>query len=250
MQILKLNPLENFIVISDVHLRDPNDNLTNLFISTLNSLSNTEAIFLLGDIFDFVAVKSNFFFKLWKNVFQALQNLKEKGVQVYFIEGNHDFGFEHFKSPFLNNCFNAYGDFIIEFQHPQLGLIHLRHGDDIICKPSYLKFRSFVKNKYFQHMISWLVCGRLMHFIFSRYAKISRKKDAYRTLSETFLNSCLNLTINKYSNINVLIIGHIHILRDFMIDNRVRFLVGPDWMSQPSYLIYNSNMGFERKFIH
>ena len=128
MQILKLDKLENFIVISDVHLSDPNDKLTDLFISTLNSLPKTEAIFLLGDIFDFIAVNSTYFFNLWDNVFQTFKSLKENGIRVYFIEGNHDFGFEHFKSDFLNQCFTSYGDFIAEFLFIGVNYFHLNHA--------------------------------------------------------------------------------------------------------------------------
>lgn len=249
MQILKLNNIENFIVFSDVHLREPDDKLTENFISTLESLPQTDAVFLLGDIFDFIAASSPYFFKLWGSVFQAFKNLKERGVQVFFIEGNHDFGFEYFKCDFLNECFTNYGDFIIEISHKELGVIHLRHGDDVVCKPNYLKFRRLVKNKFFQWIASFLIPGFFMQFIFSRYAKLSRKKDVYRSLPEDFLLSCLNSTIAKYSHISVLIIGHIHILRDCTINNNVRFLVGPDWFSQPSYLIYNIKLEFKREFV-
>lgn len=249
MQILKLKNIKTFVVISDVHLRDPDDQLTELFLDTLSSFKEIDAVFLLGDIFDFIAAKSSYFCKLWQNFFAACKNLQEKGIQVYFIEGNHDFGFEHFKSDFLQKCFSAYGDFIVEIAHKKLGYVHLRHGDDVVCKPNYLKFRKLVKGKLFQCVTSMLVPGWLMQFMFSRYAKISRKNDAYRSLPEPFLQNCLQTTIKIHSYINVLIIGHIHILRDCILENGVRFLVGPDWLSQPNYLIYTEEFGFERRLL-
>lgn len=249
LQILNLKDINHFIVISDVHLRHPEEKLTQLFISTLNSFSHIDAVFLLGDIFDFIAVNSPYFFNLWKNVFQAFKNLRSKGIQVYFIEGNHDFGFEHFKSEFLNSCFNAYGDFMVQLSHPKLGFVQLRHGDDVVCKPNYLKFRKFVKSKIFQKIISILFPGWFMQFIFSRYAKFSRSQDEYRSLDQNFLMNCLENTLNFYTNIHVLIMGHIHILKDCLIKNKVRFLVGPDWVSKPSYLVYDEENEFQRVFV-
>jgi UDP-2,3-diacylglucosamine pyrophosphatase LpxH len=78
LRILKLDSIENFVVISDVHLRDPQDELTNLFIQSLLELKEVDAVFLLGDIFDFIAVSSSFFFDYWKNVFHVFQKLKSK----------------------------------------------------------------------------------------------------------------------------------------------------------------------------
>ena len=101
LQAIKIKNVNNFHVISDVHLHNPQDNLTKIFIETLYSFENAENVFLLGDIFDFIAVKSPYFFDLWENVFHAFKHLKKSGVRLYFIEGNHDFGFEHFKSSFL-----------------------------------------------------------------------------------------------------------------------------------------------------
>ncbi len=249
LKIVKLKNIKKFAVFSDIHLREPESNLTELFISTLNNLKNIDAVFLLGDIFDFIGVKSTFFTTYWKNTFQTFQDLKNRGIQVYFIEGNHDFGFEHFKSDFLNACFTNYGDFIAELEHNKLGVIHLRHGDNVVCKKNYLKFRSLVKNKFFQTATAFFIPGRIMQFLFSRYAKISRKKDKYRTLPQDFLMNCLDDTKNIFPYINVLIIGHIHILMDCVLKNKTRFLVGQDWLTQPSYLVYNEEEDFKRVFL-
>ncbi len=167
---------------------------------------------------------------------------------MYFVEGNHDFGFEHFKSTQLQACFHSYGDLCIEMSHPHLGLVHLRHGDDVVCHQGYLAFRRFVKNKWFQKIASILFPGKFMQFIFSRYAKLSRKTDAYRTLSDEFLFSCLNSVLSQFPLIKVLIIGHIHIFKQETINNQVQFFSGPDWLSKPSILIYKEN-SFQRLFL-
>ncbi len=247
--LVTCNNIHNFTVISDVHLRDPHDELTEKFISTLNSIGKTDTLFLLGDIFDFIAASSPFFFKLWDNVFFTFRQLKRQGIKVYFIEGNHDFGFEHFKSDFLNSCFTEYGDFIAEFDHPLLGHVRLQHGDNVVCKKNYLAFRLLVKNKWFQKLASLVCPGFFMHIIFSRYAKLSRKKDQYRRLEDDFLHVCLQKEFKKNSSPRVFIIGHIHVLKDETINHHTRFLSGPDWPTSPSYLAYDDKNGLHRVFV-
>ena len=110
MRTINIKEIKNFVIISDVHLREPENHITKLFIETLdkfilekkNKTSEIEAIFLLGDIFDFITVSKSFFIKLWKNVFNKFHEIKSLGISIYFIEGNHDFGFEHFHSKNLD----------------------------------------------------------------------------------------------------------------------------------------------------
>jgi UDP-2,3-diacylglucosamine hydrolase len=248
MRTLHVKNKDNFKVISDVHLRSPDDQTTALFLHTLKNIDHVDAIFLLGDIFDFFAA-TNFFFKMWENVFSAFRSLKEKGIAVYFIEGNHDFGFEYSKDSFLKDCFTEFGDMIIELEHSKLGKIILRHGDDIVCPKSYLTFRKIVKSNCFQRLATFFLHGFLLHFIFSRYAKISRKQEKYRPMSGVFLKSCiLNYLKTIIPSPQVLIIGHIHCFIDKMVD-QTKFLCGPDWFSTPSYLDVSQEGTFKRIFI-
>ncbi|BBH51892.1 UDP-2,3-diacylglucosamine diphosphatase [Fluviispira sanaruensis] len=262
MRNLNINPVKSFIVISDVHLRDPKDATTKLFLKTLDDIlmknkneekDKTEALFLLGDIFDFIAASKNFFLEMWSEVFEKFKLLKDNGIQVYFVEGNHDFGFEHFRSQKLDSYFTDYGDITIEFLHRRAGKMMLRHGDDLICPEKYLKFRSIVKGKFFQKLTSFLIAGLFMHFLFSRYAKISRAQDSYRKLQLSFLKTCLDKFYINYKNqfqktISILIIGHIHVYTE-QYYKQTLLLVGPDWFSAPSYLYFNKEGVSERIFL-
>ena len=88
MRTIKIKEIKNFIIISDVHLREPKNHITQLFIETLdkfilekkNNKSEIEAIFLLGDIFDFISVSKSFFIKLWENVFNKFLEIKSLGI--------------------------------------------------------------------------------------------------------------------------------------------------------------------------
>ncbi len=81
--------------VSDVHLglgvHDPKDREAR-FVSFLRSVpaQETEAVFLLGDIWDFWYEYKHVVPKGYVGVFAAVQDLISKGVKVYFFQGNHD----------------------------------------------------------------------------------------------------------------------------------------------------------------
>lgn len=231
---------QRFAVISDVHLRNPKDNLTQKFLETVSQLPTEhkiEALFLNGDIFDFIAVSSTFFLKFWNSVFDTLKNLKKQGVAVYFSEGNHDFGFENFRNGFLDDCFTQYGDVSFSFEHPTLGYCWVQHADDVVCPKSYLTFRKLVKSWGFQKATSILVPGFVMQKIFTKYAQISRSQDAYRSCSEDFLKSCLTIFFTaQEKHPDTFIMGHIHQDVD-LIHQKTHVLCGPSWLTEPNVLV-------------
>ncbi|MBX9839173.1 UDP-2,3-diacylglucosamine diphosphatase [Silvanigrella sp.] len=261
MRTIKIKEVKNFVIISDVHLREPENHITQLFIETLdkfilekkNKTSELEAIFLLGDIFDFITVSKSFFIKLWENVFNKFLELKSLGISIYFIEGNHDFGFEHFHSKKLDKYFTDYGDCIFEFQHQNFGNVILRHGDNVVCSPTYHKPRAFFKSYLFQKIANLFFSGWLMHFICTKYAKRSRNKGEYNALQSSFLRFCITGYLNEYLEINkkqidTLFIGHIHVFIDLNV-NGTKFIVGPDWFSAPNYIHCKADGTYNRYFI-
>ena len=80
--------------VSDVHLGlqvgDPVER-ERRFVDFLNSLPpQTEALYLLGDIWDFWYEYRDVVPKGYVRVFAALVSLMDRGVSVYFFQGNHD----------------------------------------------------------------------------------------------------------------------------------------------------------------
>ena len=249
LPLVKLGEISQFVVLSDVHLRNPNSRSTQVFCTYLNGLTTSiHAVFLLGDIFDFIYVGSAYHVSLWQPVFTCLESLRKRGIRVYFLEGNHDFGFAHALPNKIANCFDAVGDVVFQLSHPTLGEVVLRHGDDIVCPPSYPPFRRLVKSAVFQKTTG-LVPGAFTYWMFSRYAQISRKTDKYRTLSQDFLKTCLSYYFKCLpQKMNVLIIGHIHVDLNFEFED-VTFYSGPDWFAKPSALVCDADGKIERNYI-
>ena len=118
--------------ISDAHLGDqlpyPPHRQTDL-INFLNSVKDQLThLYILGDLFDFWveyrhAIRPDFF-----PVLHCFRTLVQKGVQVEYICGNHDFSF----GPFLTEQIGIRIHTDPITVHLQGRQIHLVHGDGII----------------------------------------------------------------------------------------------------------------------
>src|SRR4051812_8375031 len=80
------------IFLSDVHLRDSDSVKTKLVIRFLQEVaSRFENIYILGDLFDVWPGTNTFLVQHFDPVLKTLKNLVERGHQLHYIEGNHDF---------------------------------------------------------------------------------------------------------------------------------------------------------------
>lgn len=78
-------------LISDIHLSNHRPDLSKAFFRYLQNLTeNTQALYLLGDIFD-AYIGDDDDDELLQAVKQQLLKLSQKGVKLYFMHGNRDF---------------------------------------------------------------------------------------------------------------------------------------------------------------
>ncbi|MBM3381077.1 MAG: hypothetical protein FJY29_01385 [Betaproteobacteria bacterium] len=251
-RLLDLGKTNRLVVVSDVHMRTPEDSRTEIFCRFLDELRDCDTLVLLGDIFDFINARQVFYHRLWEKVFTRLKRIRERGVRVVFIEGNHDYGFEHAPCLEVRECFDFCGDFVGRIQHSVFGNMLLLHSDDVVCPPSYRVFRSLVKSSLFQSCMS-PIPGSATSFLFSRYAQLSRSKDAYRKLSNSFLTSCVEEFLSTKAHtlveeLKLCVFGHIHVQLDDTL-NDVRFLSGPDWFSAPSAMTFSAEGHLHRSWL-
>lgn len=80
-------------ILSDTHFQDwtCNDEIESfiLFLETVRKKGNV--LFLLGDIFDFYFEYKSFLPKSFFNIFCELKKTAEKGIDIHYWMGNHDF---------------------------------------------------------------------------------------------------------------------------------------------------------------
>jgi UDP-2,3-diacylglucosamine hydrolase len=80
------------IFLADAHLASPSDLNYRLLLRFLQNLEgNTEALFIMGDLFDFWLGFPSQPFQQFNAVLEALLALKRSGCRLVYFEGNHDF---------------------------------------------------------------------------------------------------------------------------------------------------------------
>jgi len=91
------------IFIADAHLRNPADENYRLMLRFLEELpAGIDRLFILGDFFEFWLGDSPEPFPHYRPVLDALRNLTDRGVELFFFEGNHDFHLERYFSTAFN----------------------------------------------------------------------------------------------------------------------------------------------------
>lgn len=84
--------------VSDLHLKNPDDDRTKAFVSWLGRLARANAdaeerathLFLVGDIFDLWVGSHAYFAVRFRGVVDAIKAVRAAGIEVHYFEGNHD----------------------------------------------------------------------------------------------------------------------------------------------------------------
>lgn len=140
--------------LADAHLKNPRDANYRHLLSFLRSLEKEPCeIFLLGDIFEFWMGYRHVLFAPYIPLLEQLRRLREQGVEIIYVEGNHDFRMGPYFTKTLGCTVFSRGE-SLERDGRRL---HISHGDlldegDIPyrllraflrCTPFYTAFRVF-----------------------------------------------------------------------------------------------------------
>ena len=207
----------NVWLLSDLHLKSDQEPSSKFFIQFLNQVSSMaspkDTLILLGDIFDlWVGGHSVFYFK-YKNVVDAIQALKSKGVRIIFIEGNHDLHIE----PFWKDKLGA--EVYVEAYYLELdGLtLRLEHGDEINLEDlAYLRLRSFLRHpilKFLGHHLPgafWSYLGRKASQTSRKVSEKSRRQEGQ---DQKMIQMIRDHTLRAYKEkpFDLIVSGHMHV---------------------------------------
>lgn len=166
------------VIASDIHLTNMESPRGQLLMKLLDCVSNRlEFLVLNGDIFDFCFGKKTYFQKKFARLGESLSQLASRGVQVVFVEGNHEFSL-----PDLGwKGIEFVGELSKTIQTKSGNKIAITHGDLLLDDPRYQRFRRFIKSKKIIDLAGKLP-GRWLDVYALKHAKISRSQDEYRHL--------------------------------------------------------------------
>ena len=235
---------------SDVHLglrvADPAGREAR-FVSFLRSIpaAETEALYLLGDIWDFWYEYRDVVPKGYVRVFGALTDLMDAGVKVCFFPGNHDvwaFGY-----------FEELGMTILKQPYvTEIGgkTFCLGHGDGLgPVDRGYRILRGIFHNRFLQ------ACFSTLHpwFAFSLgngWSRRSRlgKRDRYvfKGAGEPLYKFCASFNDQRTASgeppVDIFLFGHYHCPVDLPVGPS-RLLLLNDWIAQSDWLVFDATAG-------
>lgn len=226
--------------VSDVHLglqvADPAGR-ERRFADFLCSLpEDTEAVYLLGDIWDFWYEYRDVVPKGYIRVFAAIQGLMDRGVKVYFFTGNHDI--------WAYNYFEELG--MIRLEQPCVLDISgkkfcLGHGDGLGGVPlGYRIIRGIFHCRFLQILFSTLhpwFAYRLGN-TWSRHSRLSHDEEyVFKGESEPLYQFAADF--EKTHSVDHFIFGHYHADVDMALPGGARLHVLKDWIYGSPYICFD-----------
>ncbi len=218
------------IFIADAHLRHPSDhNYRHLLDFLDQQQGKVDALFLLGDIFEFWIGYQQVVFFEHLPLLSRLQQLVNSGCRLFYVEGNHDFNLGDFFTRSLN-CTVVPDQQIIDWDDKK---IFICHGD--LANPQakgYRLLRAFWRNpllKFAARVIPPDWTWRIGNFLCDLSRKKTRKHQDPSPVLLPYARTSLATGADCF------VCGHFHYPLHTAIDEQPVIVLG-DWIHQFSYL--------------
>ena len=243
---------------SDFHLGIP-DRISSLvrekkLIQWLDTIKkDAEAIYLMGDLFDFWYEYKTVVPKGYTRLFSKLAELTDKGIPVHFFKGNHDF--------WAFDYLNEESGVIIHDDFQEITLkgrkFFLAHGDGLGPGDKGYKFlKKVFLSKFNQFLFRWLHpdLGTKMGLYFSRGSRISNmikqdKDEGYVLAEKEILLVFSREMAAKRPDIDYFVFGHRHIPSNIKISENASCIILGDWVTHFSYGKFDGDTFEVKQFI-
>lgn len=226
------------LFVSDIHIREAGDERGRLFLRWLQVLAEDPPshLFLVGDIFDLWISAHDLFVGHYREIIDTLTALKERGVRIFYFEGNHDLDLEPFWRRRMGfDVFDRAAEFDLWNRS-----IRVEHGDQIDPDDrGYLFLRWLLRTP----AMRWLgrhLPGFAVRWIGSKASRTSRK---YTSSVKSITDSATRAKLERYaenthrrSPFDILISGHVHVLVDETIEHHgktFRLINLGTWLDRP-----------------
>ena len=228
---------------SDLHLGVPNKEKSlvreKLFVQWLDEIkTDAEAIFLVGDIFDFWFEYKKAVPKGYVRLLGKLAEISDSGIPIHIFTGNHDM----WLFDYLEDEINAH----IYREPIEVSLkgksFFIGHGDGLGPGDNgYKLIKKIFKNK----LCQWLferIHPNLGISIAQYWSKKSRiangEKDEKYYGEKEWLTQFCNEKI-KTNDINFFIFGHRHLPLEVDLGNNITYINLGEWVNYKSYAVFD-----------
>ncbi|MBR1840011.1 MAG: UDP-2,3-diacylglucosamine diphosphatase [Prevotella sp.] len=210
-----------------------------------------EAVYLLGDMFDFWYEYRQVVPKGYTRFLGKLSELTDMGVEVHFFTGNHDiWAYDYLEE----ECG------VILHKKPVTLELHgktfyLAHGDGLGDPDRKFKLiRAIFHNQLCQRMFNWLhpdlgVKFGLAWAKHSRMKRVDGKEPPYMGENTEHLVLFAKDYLKTHPDIDYFLFGHRHIELDLMLTKQSRLMILGDWISQFTYAVFDGEHLFMENYM-
>lgn len=229
------------VFISDIHLQEENDSKTLAVLDFLrDKASHCDNIFILGDLFDVWPGTTEYLISQFGSVFELMSELVNRGCQLHYVEGNHDFRLGQYFTEKLG--VKVYPDSLETSWNNQK--IFMAHGD--LGNPKekgYRVLRALLRSPWLHFLIKpipakWIfLLGKKTSQASRGYQKQSDEKE--RLVRDIYRATAVGLFEKGY---DVVIMGHTHIPDNFSETvgaRHCRYFNTGDWVRNFTYLEFD-----------
>jgi UDP-2,3-diacylglucosamine hydrolase len=250
---MQITPNKNIYFASDQHFGAPTPELSfpreQKFVAWLDEVKgDAEAIFLLGDLFDFWFEYKAVVPKGFVRVLGKLAEIRDSGIPIYFFVGNHDLWMEDYFQKELNiPIYRDNQEYTFNNKTFLIG-----HGDgkgpgDM----GYKRMKKVFTNPLSKWLFRWLhpdIGMRLGHYLSVKNKLISGDEDV-KFLGEEkewlILYSKRKLETKHY---HYLVFGHRHLPMKVLVGENSEYVNLGDWISYFTYGVFDGETFEVKKF--
>ena len=233
------------IFIADSHENENRESFWHFLCALKSGEIKTPQLFLMGDMFDFLASECEFFVKFYERYIHTIDELGEE-MEIYYFEGNHDFNL----APLFKNV-KAYpiGAQPVKFASECGHSVLIAHGDIFLPFVSkyalrFLRVNFFLKTmNFFDKFLNFRLSKRILN-------KLKQKILDYKIPNFKNLVEAKMRRYNAFYQADVVIEGHYHQGEQYTIGKQ-KYINIPSFACEQSYFVveYDQNIKFARKSV-
>lgn len=227
--------------LSDVHLGskafDNDREREKKLVRFLSSIEDdVQAIYFLGDIFDFWYEYKNVIPKGYSRLFGKLGEFADRGVEMHYFTGNHDIWVKDFFEKEFGMIMHREAE-IVDINDMKF---YLAHGHKTGYRTPIVKIMHYFFHAKWVRALYSTIHPTINYYFGLKWSAHSRKNN-HKQEDAKYLgedNEYLVLFAKdfvKTNPINFFIFGHRHVVLDLMITKSSRVVYLGDWISNFTY---------------
>ncbi len=231
---------------SDNHLGAPNDEESSLreknFIAWLEHVrKDAQAIYLLGDLFDFWFEYKTVVPKGFVRVLSKLAEIVDSGIPIVFFVGNHDM--------WMDDYFQKELGITVHFKPIELTIdktsFFIGHGDGLgPGDKGYKRMKKVFTNSFAKTLYRWIhpdLGMRLGKRLSLKNKLISGKEDIKFLGEEKEWLAIYSRRKLKEKHFDYFIFGHRHLPLEIELEKNSKYINLGDWITYFTYGVFDGN---------